>query len=104
MNPYTPSSQCIIYCRTNIWSQIVFWLILFCTFNIIRFLLNYKYKMGEKTFVDDIVKHSVSEQENIPWYTNSRALTPKLLGCIAMTSGMMEQLSVILLDRERTGD
>ena len=35
--------------------------------------------MGEKTFVDDIVKHSVSEQENIPWYTNSRALTPKLL-------------------------
>ena len=38
--------------------------------------------MGEKTFVDDIVKHSVSEQENIPWYTNSRALTPKLLGCI----------------------
>ena len=82
MNPYTPSSQCIIYCRTNIWSQIVFWLILFCTFNIIRFLLNYKYKMGEKTFVDDIVKHSVSKQENIPWYTNSRALTPKLLGCI----------------------
>ena len=78
MNPYTPSSQCIIYCRTNIWSQIVFWLILFCTFNIIRFLLNYKYKMGEKTFVDDIVKQSVSEQENIPWYTNSRALTPKL--------------------------
>ena len=40
--------------------------------------------MGEKTFVDDIVKHSVSEQENIPWYTNSasRALIPKLLGCI----------------------
>jgi hypothetical protein len=34
--------------------------------------------MGEKTFVDDIVKHSASEQEN----TNSRALTPKLLGCI----------------------
>ena len=61
--------------------------------------------MGEKTFVDDIVKHSaVSEQENIPWYTNSRALTPKLLGCIVNDIWNDGAVSVILLDRARTGD